>query len=166
MVLTGLYGFLDTISTTAAGSHRGASLADCYAIAGYWFDRERNTAYSCIPPGACPGNPSGTCSVGYTSDRCAGCAPGYYRAGQFCKECGGLSALLVIALGLLICLLAVGAYMFSWVLDKFRSIGIALVFVQTTAHFGTFKFQWPSPLKSIMSFLAFSNFNIEATRVG
>ena len=72
---------------------------------------------------------------------------------------------MIVALGALLVLFAAGAYILSGTLSRFRSVSIALMFLQLTAHFGSFKFQWPSALKETLSSLSFSNFNVDTTMV-
>lgn len=115
----------------------------------------------CQPKESCTGN--NTCAPAYTGNRCAACAPRFYRMDGVCKPCPQNPWLLVMGF-VGIALLAV---CFGYVMNKknmhlaFISIGVD--YFQVLAMFGRAKVPWPPLIAQIFTYLQFFNVNLELT---
>ena len=115
----------------------------------------------CQPAKSCIGD--NTCAPGYTSERCAFCAKGYYRLDGECEVCPENPELIIlgfIGLGIV----GVAAAYMAQRSNISMSIGIIAVdFFQVLAIFARSKVNWPEPLRVLFRILSAFNLNLELT---
>ena len=118
----------------------------------------------CLPSSSCLGG--NVCSAGYSGDRCANCASGYYRINGQCQQCPNSPWVIIIAVVLAI---LVGGYIAYKLAQKNVSLGILAIgidYVQVLGVFGTANVQWPHVLVTLYNSFSIFNFNIDVLAPG
>jgi hypothetical protein len=83
---------------------KAASIAECEALAGFYWDESKAVALQCSPRDACVGGKGPTgCADGYTGFMCASCRDGYFRnEGGRCEGCPSFPLTQILAVAIVI----------------------------------------------------------------